>query len=295
MGGGLKVARRPITRPPCREPATCRFPTVDKNLTGSAPQWSLRSPCWLKQSRCYGVQAVPVLRCQHASVPCLLLGAAMQYTVPDLAELQRAAKTATASGSGTQLTEPLPIMAQGAASGSGMQLTEPLLMAQGAASDSGIRTGYTSTQNVVSSCTARGKIAMKHLLRSGMEHRGKGLNSNMEHRGKGGSGIGTEHAGKGLNSCSEHTGGLGENSGAEDGGKGLNSGMEHIGGKGLNSGMENTDKGKGGSGSGMEHTGSGLNSSTEEPATQGEGLGSGTGDVDEEPPREIVEWTVVDE
>ena len=147
----------------------------------------------------------------------------MQYTAPDLAELQRAAKTATASGSGTQLTEPLPIVAQGAASGSG------------------IHTGYTSTQNVVSSCTARGKIAMKHLLRSGMEHRGKGLNSNMEHKGKGGSGIGS------------------------------------------------------GSGSGMEHTGSGLNSSTEEPATQGEGLGSGTGDVDEEPPHELVEWTVVDE
>ena len=169
----------------------------------------------------------------------------MQYTAPDLAELQRAAKTATASGSGTQLTEPLPIMAQGAASGSGMQLTEPLLMAQGAASGSGIRTGYTSTQNVVSSCTARGKIAMKHLLRSdafsGMEHRGKGLNSNMEHKGKGGSGIGS------------------------------------------------------GSGSGMEHTGSGLNSITKEPATQGEGLGSGTGDVDEEPPHELVEWTVVDE
>ena len=56
--------------------------------------------------------------------------------------------------------------------------------------------------------------------------------------------------------------------------------------------MDHTDKGKGGSGSCM---GSGLHSSTEKPATQGEGLGSGTGDVDEEPPREIVEWTVVDE
>ena len=212
----------------------------------------------------------------------------MQYTAPPQAppgavlhELQRAAQTATASGSGTQLTEPLLIMAQGAASGSG------------------IRTGYTSTQNVVSSCIARGKIAMKHLLRSDTGHiGGEGLNSGMEHRGKGGSGFGTVHAGKGLNTGSEHTGGLGENSGgAEDivGGKGLNSGMEHIGGKGLNSGMENTDKGKGGSGSGMEHTGSGLNSSTEEPATQGEGLGSGTGNVDEEPPHEIVEWTVVDE
>ena len=101
------------------------------------------------------------------------------------------------------------------------------IMAQGAASGAGMRMSYTSTQDVVSSCTARGKIAMKHLLRS-------------------------------------DTG--------------------HIGGEGLNSGMENTDKGKGG-----------LNSSTEEPATQGEGLGSGTGNVDEEPPHEIVEWTVVDE
>ena len=39
-----------------------------------------------KQSRCYGAS-------KHRS---LLLGAAMQYTAPDLAELQRAAQTATA-------------------------------------------------------------------------------------------------------------------------------------------------------------------------------------------------------
>ena len=99
----------------------------------------------------------------------------MQYTAPDLAELQRAAKNATASGAGTQLPEPLPIVAQGAASGSGMQHTGSGLnsimehrgkggsgIGSGSTSGSGIRTGYTSTQNVVSSCTARGKIAMKH-------------------------------------------------------------------------------------------------------------------------------------
>ena len=159
-----------------------------------------------KQSRCYGVS-------RHRS---LLLGAAMQYTAPDLAELQRAAQTATAKTK----------KGLGKASGSGT--------AQGAASGSGIRTGYTSTQNVVSSCTARGKIAMKHFLHSDTGHiGGEGLNSGMEHRGKGDSGSCTGHAGKGLNTGSEHTGGLGENSGAEDiGGKGLNSGMEHIGGKG---------------------------------------------------------------
>ena len=183
-------------------------------------------------------QSVPVLRRCPGSPGVTV--SAMQYTAPDLAELQRAAKTATASGAGTQLPEPLPIVAQGAASGSGMQHTGSGLnsimehrdkggsgIGSGSTSGSGIRTGYTSTQDVVSSCTARGKIAMKHLLRSdafaGMEHRGKGLNSNMGHMGKGGSGIGS------------------------------------------------------GSGSGTEHTGSGLNSTTEEPATQGEGLGSGTG------------------
>ena len=190
MDGGLKVhIPDPLVE-------SRQIPTVDKNLT--APQWSLRSPCWLKQSRCYGVQAIPVLRCQQAAVPVLRCPSSPGVTVP-------------ASIAPSFSVPPCSIRRQTLQSCK--ELHKPRRRRRKRAkTQKGL--SYTSTQHVVSSCTARGKIAMKHFLHSDTGHiGGEGVNTGMEHRGKGGSGSCTGHAGKGLNTGSEHTGGLGERQG----------------------------------------------------------------------------------